>query len=412
MSRSRRKLPLSLLAAAALIVAALGMAPVASGAAMTGSVVVLSTTLSDGATGPEVTEATALGLTVDVKTPTQWAAMTAADFAAYRAIILADPHCSSNAALIDAAVANKNVWGPVVNGDVIIIGADPSFHYGGAGATALVAKGIALAAGQAGMTGAYITLSCYYYNSAAKTPVPMLDGLSSFGSFTTVGVGGYDDVHIVATAPALVGLTDALLSGWGNSVHEAFDTWPADFLPFAIATSGTVYTSTDGVTGTPYIMTRGPSVRAITPITLDAPASRKVGTQATLTATTDDGTVVPTAVKAPVVGATVTFTATSGPNKGVLGTAVTDASGIATLQYTSAVTGSDVIVASYTNSDVTYTSGPKIVIWVGAAATLPPTSTSPVATTVTPASMPLVGLMILGVIAFAILLAVRPRRVR
>src|SRR5665811_1143187 len=102
------------LAAAALLTMALGVAPVA-GAAPAGSVIVLSTTLVDGSTGPEVTEAQALGLTVDVKTPAQWAAMTAVDFEAYRAIILADPTCSTDVSKVAAAAANAATWGPVVN---------------------------------------------------------------------------------------------------------------------------------------------------------------------------------------------------------------------------------------------------------------------------------------------------------
>jgi hypothetical protein len=398
------------LLAGALLLLAVGGAPVANGAdALTGSVVVLGPTLLDGATGPEVTEAEALGLTVDVKTAEEWAAMSAADFAAYRAIILGDPRCDTATTRLAAAEANVDVWGPVVNGDVIVIGSDPTFHYGSnAGATAVVQKGIALAAGQEGKTGAYITLSCYYYNASAGTPVPVLSGLSDFGGFTIVGVGGYDDVHIVATAPALEGLTDGLLSNWGNSVHEAFDSWPADFLPFAIATQGTVYTSTDGVTGTPYIMTRGPSVRAITTITLEAPATGTLGTPVTLTATAD--------IEGPVVGTTVTFTVTSGPSTGVLGTAVTDDTGVATLDYESSVAGADVIVASFVSGEVTYTSGPTIVTWAGAGAptpliTVPPTSTVPAAPTGGTAPVTLLAATLAG-LAFVALVAARRRATR
>ena len=51
------------------------------------------------------------------------------------------------------------------------------------------------------------------------------------------------------------------------------------------------------------------------------------------------------ASNAPVAGATVTFEVIAGPNLGELGTAVTDASGVATFSYTSALTGEDTIVA-------------------------------------------------------------------
>jgi Bacterial Ig-like domain (group 1). len=377
------------LAAAALLTMALGIAPVAGGVSA-GSVVVLSTTLVDGATGPEVTEAQALGFTVDVKTPAQWAAMTAVDFEGYRAIILADPTCSGDGTKIAAAAANAATWGPVVNGDVIIIGADPSYHYGSVtGAHDLVHKGIALATGQSGKTGAYITLSCYYASAPAHTAVPMLAGLSSFGGFTTVGVSGYDTVHIVASAPALAGLTDALLSNWRSTVHEAIDSWPSDFLPYAIATTGTVYTSTDGVVGTPFILTRGPSVKAISSVALDAPANGTNGSPVTLTATV-------VVNDSPVAGVTVTFTATSGRDKGVLGTGITDASGVATLSFTGTDDAVDVVVASYTSGEKTFTSGPSIITWAAPAATpspdpstsAGPTPTDPPSATPTPTPTP------------------------
>ncbi len=352
------------LAVSVLLPTALGFAPMAS--ASTGSVVVLGTTLVDGATGPEVTEAQALGLTVDVKTAGEWAAMSAADFATYRAVILADPRCSADVSKVAAAAANATTWGAVVNGDVIVIGADPSYHYGTVtGAHDLVQKGIALATGQAGKTGAYIALSCYYYSASAGTSVPMLAGLSSFGQFTTVGVSGYDDVHIVASAPALSGLTDALLSGWGSTVHEAFDSWPPDFLPYAIATTGTVYTATDGVVGTPFVLTRGPSVKAVSSIALNAPANGANGSPATLAATV-------VVADSPVSGVTVTFTVTSGPDAGTLGTAITDSSGVATLEYTGTDGAVDVIVASYPSGETTFTSGPSIITWAAPAATATP----------------------------------------
>jgi hypothetical protein len=69
-----------------------------------------------------------------------------------------------------------------------------------------------------------------------------------------------------------------------------------------------------------------------------------VGQSHTLTARAQD------ANGNPVVGTTVTFTATSGPNSGVLGTAVTDSNGVATFSYTSSKTGTDTIVASFVDS--------------------------------------------------------------
>jgi hypothetical protein len=59
---------------------------------------------------------------------------------------------------------------------------------------------------------------------------------------------------------------------------------------------------------------------------------------------------VQTTTAAPVVGRTVTFKVISGPNTGLTGTGVTNASGIATFSYTSSLSGSDTIQASMVNS--------------------------------------------------------------
>jgi hypothetical protein len=64
-----------------------------------------------------------------------------------------------------------------------------------------------------------------------------------------------------------------------------------------------------------------------------------IGDQAGLVATL-------TNVCVPVSGATVTFTATAGPNLGFLGTATTNALGRAIFHYTSAVSGTDTVIAS------------------------------------------------------------------
>jgi PKD repeat protein/lysophospholipase L1-like esterase len=56
----------------------------------------------------------------------------------------------------------------------------------------------------------------------------------------------------------LNGLTDNALSSWGCSVHEAFDSYPSDFVVLAMARNiGSTYTAPDGTVGTPYILARG-----------------------------------------------------------------------------------------------------------------------------------------------------------
>lgn len=319
-------------------------------------VLILSTSVSGGELSPEAQAAIALGLGVDIATPEQWAALTAADFGAYRAIILGDPSCGGigSAPFIGAAEANAMVWGPMVDGDVILVGTDPVLH----GRVELTNKGVALAVSEPGKTGAYITLGCYYHGAAPGTPVPALAGLSSFGTFTATGVAGcFDAVHIVAAHPALDGLTDEYLSNWGCAVHEAFDSWPADFVVLAIATTGGAYTATDGTVGTPYILARGDTIAVVSDIGLDGPSAAYIGEPGQLTASVTTGGI-------PVVGATVTFTATAGPHAGVLGTAVTDGSGVATLSFTGAAVGTDLIVASYVDTAVrTQSSGTLSVTW-------------------------------------------------
>ncbi|VVB92028.1 Uncharacterised protein [uncultured archaeon] len=225
----------------------------------TGTVGILSTTVTGGASSPEALAAIDLGYTVDIITPDEWSGMTTAQFAAYDALILGDPTCGyPGTSWVSAAEANSAVWSAAVTGNVIIIGTDPTYHYGyEAGAQTLIDNGVAFALDGTG-TGAYIALSCYYHSASSATTVPVLAG---FGSFSTIGAGytgGLEDVHITASHPALTGLTDDSLSFWGNSVHENLISWPSNFdvLAMALHPSGS-YTSGDNSVGYPYILARG-----------------------------------------------------------------------------------------------------------------------------------------------------------
>jgi Bacterial Ig-like domain (group 1) len=310
----------------------------------------------------EEQEAAALGLTVEIATPAQWAAKTTADFAAYKAIVLGDPTCKvGSAASIGAAEANGSVWGPAVNGNIEVNGTDPTFHteFGPfIGPRQVVHSGLNFAASSGtGKTGAYVSLSCYYHATAAHTPVPVLDAFENApGQFTVTGVGCYNDAHIVATSSALTGLTDANLSNWSCSVHEAFDKWASDFVVLAIARNiGTSYTAPDGSVGTPYIIARGNI--SIGDITLDPPDQTVcTGGTATVTATVKSGGVA-------VPGVTVTFTVNSGPNAGTTGTGVTDASGQASFSYSGTAAGTDSLTATAVISGHTQTSKAVTVNW-------------------------------------------------
>jgi len=271
-----------------------------------------------------------------------WDSMTAAQFAQYQVLIIGDPDCAPYDGIgyqFQAAVTNESTWEPVVmgsGGNKVLIGTDPVFHwYGGSGPNAdvLVEQGIGYAGAVGGATGAYVDLSCTYSSSANDTPVPLLDGLSSFGpgSFTVGGAPCSGAIAVIAATGPTAGLSDSDLSNWSCSVHEFFTTFPADYTPLALATDPSVpdtYSGTDvstgaAVTGSPYIMLSGGGVS----ITSDLTVSPATQTLPTGTSGTVTGNLVEGAGDTPVVGASVTFDVTSGPDAGQTFTGTTDGSG-------------------------------------------------------------------------------------
>jgi hypothetical protein len=65
---------------------------------------------------------TTLGFTTKVVTKAQWKLMTTADFAAFKAIVIADPDCSSSPSDVQFLTDTKNTWGPAVQGNIVVIG--------------------------------------------------------------------------------------------------------------------------------------------------------------------------------------------------------------------------------------------------------------------------------------------------
>jgi len=299
-------------------------------------VLILDATVYGGANSLEGQAVTALGLgyQIDVVTPATWAAMSTPDFQQYRAIILGDPSCGSVSAL-NAAVANRSVWSQAVDGNIIIIGTDPTVHP--PGGTVMINNGIRFALDQTGYTagphtGLYLCLSCYYW-SAGSTPVDVLDPVQ-FGVFQTISAGPcYNNAHIVATHPALADLTDTILSDWGCSVHEGFLTWPQTgpnaFLTLAIAEgAGTSYTGPDSSVGLPYILARG---QGLVPSTNRLTLTPGTASNPTNTSHTVCAKVITNGVIA--VGIEVDFSVTTGPNAGTTGSATTDGTGVACFTY-------------------------------------------------------------------------------
>jgi uncharacterized repeat protein (TIGR03803 family) len=302
-------------------------------------VLILDTTVYGGASSLEAQTAVALGYQVDVVNASQWSALTATDFASYRALILGDPPCGPVSA-VAAAQANRAVWGPVVNGNIIIIGTDETLHqhYGGA---ILTTNGIRFAVDRPGTTGLFVSLSCYYASASTGTPVPVLD---PFGVFTVTGVVCYEQAHIVETHPAMNQLSDDILSNWGCSVHEGFSSWPGSFTPLAIAEgAGTSYTGPDLSVGSPYILVSG---QGLSPITNRMTLTPESATNPTNTQHTVCAKVVTNGSLA--IGVNVVFTIISGPNAGTTATIQTDDHGTACFTYLGAGgAGTDVIVAQY-----------------------------------------------------------------
>lgn len=316
------------------------------------SVLILSSTVSGGLGSQEANAITLAGFTPVLCSPADWALGTAGDFAGYRAVCFGDPTCVVGTSTIAAAVANATVWGSIVDGNVVIIGTDEDFHSGSGGtqlANSAMAFVLADDPGQT-KTGAFISLSCYYHSAIAGTLVPLLDAVSIPGSMSVTGgafLGGgcYNNAHIVATHPALAGLTDATLSNWSCSVHEAFDRWDSlNYQVLAIARDAAInYIAPDGSQGIPYILARG--VRVLSDITLGPENDTNciVGPDHQLTATVTSG-------GTPVVGATVTFTVISGPCAGVIGNAVTNGAGVATISYHCNTPGTDYIKATFVDA--------------------------------------------------------------
>jgi hypothetical protein len=342
-----------------------------------GKVLILGPTVTGGAASREAQEATAQGFAVDVVSPATWSSMTAAQFASYRAIVLGDPTCGGpgTAGYLDAPLADESVWGPVVNGpgggNAIIIGTDPVFHatYGNnqAGASHLIKSGMDFVLNTpAGKTGIYVDLSCYYAGSAPGTPVPLLDVFSP-GGFSVRGPDCTDSGHIVATTSdaSLGSLTDADLSNWECSVHEAFDKFDPSFDVVAIdENAGSSFTASDGTQGDPYILARGTNLRVISDVQLSPPTdSLSTGTNETLTATVTSS--VGGGAGTPIAGTLVSFSVISGPNAGTTGTGVTNAAGQATFTYTSSVTGTDFVHARFVDSGGhTETSANSEITWL------------------------------------------------
>jgi hypothetical protein len=240
------------------------------------SVLILGSTATNAASSIEAYDAAQAGFTVVVASDADWSAMTAADFASYKALVFEDGMCSGNSSL-KAAIANQDVWGPAVTGNVIVMGDHPGASARFTSTAQDFVQSALQFAGAAGSTGAYITLGCYM-SAATHIDVPVL---KPFGQFSVVQQNGCSDsVHLIASDPSLSALTDTNMSGWKCTTDAEFVNWDSTFTPFAVATnvSGQFVDSSTGTVVSPYILVRG---ALVTPLTTLQPAPSGTSSLAT-----------------------------------------------------------------------------------------------------------------------------------
>jgi RHS repeat-associated protein len=257
--------------AAAITAASVAVASAPAEASLSGSVLILSTSVNGGSSSTEAQQATALGLTVTVATPSTWDAMTQAQFAAYNAIVIGDPSGASCSSTVPSdALSTAGTWGAAVTGNVAVLGTAPALG----GATTLISDAIAYAAsGGTGKTGLYVSLNCENASASDGTDVPLLASVEG-GGFTVTGQGSHcpSDAGTVNTWQALEvtqfnGLTSAKLGPWSSpacSVEETFNAWPPALggLAYYKGASPASFTASDGATGQAYILAGSPASAA------------------------------------------------------------------------------------------------------------------------------------------------------
>lgn len=193
----------------------------------------------------------------------QFASMSVAQLKSYRAIVFADPNCKSSTSYLPSTnLANLR---RAVDGNIVVIGTDELYHWHEGGST-MSSSVLAYVASDPRTTGLYASFSCYYHGASPQA-VPFLAPWTTSAAFQVAGAPGcFNNAHIVASSPALRGLTDRSVSNWSCSVHEVFRSFPPEFIPLAIARgiSGTGSLKfADGSFGIPYILARGATLSPV-----------------------------------------------------------------------------------------------------------------------------------------------------
>ncbi len=77
----------------------------------------------EGAQNAEYDEAlSTLGLTAKVVSESEWRDLSTSDFASFKAIVVSDPYCNPDGSIPRLLDDTKDIWGPAVLGNIILIG--------------------------------------------------------------------------------------------------------------------------------------------------------------------------------------------------------------------------------------------------------------------------------------------------
>ena len=208
---------------------------------------------------------------IDVLKPEQWRLLTAVQFMEYRTIIIGDAACESGEAAFQAAIDTRRDWGAIVDGDVVIVSANPASNR----TPRLVENAIQVALDSAQYrTGMYISLGCAYQNVSPSTVVALLE---PFGNFKVEGVPSCATTgHFFRMDPPTLsrGITDPQLPGEDGCVaRSVFTSYPDHTFAFAAIATGTPEAPIPGertyidyqveedveteFVGTPYVLVKG-----------------------------------------------------------------------------------------------------------------------------------------------------------
>jgi hypothetical protein len=236
----------------------------------TEKVLILGSSVNNGLSSIEAQAVAAFKPTwpIDVVTPAQWLTMTPTQFMSYQAIIIGDANCTSGTAAIQAAIDSRDLWAPVIDSNIVIVGTNSS----SGSKPQITRNGIehVLKNGEQFRTSLYVSLGCAYQNAPAGTVV---DLLSHFGEFRVEGSASScvaTQGHIFQMRPTYLSraLNDSYLGLGGCAARSVFTTYPVknfaavaiglnapgnqEYIDFLIDEPNQV-----SYFGTPYILVRG-----------------------------------------------------------------------------------------------------------------------------------------------------------